>query len=493
MVLNVLNGIYGFISVPLLLTFYGKADYGLIAIAMSVNVYLRLLDLGFHSTNVKFYSSWLAANNKEGVKKLFSTSLAFYGIIGLINSSALILLSAFVEDIFKVHEYQITILRHLLWILSISAFISWYSSCFNQLIMSSENVGWVQRLAIIPKFFQILIIGLVYLFDFSITVYFFLTTFAVFITLPLTIHKLNVTYPYITFRPYIHYQILKNIVPYSISIFGFSIFQLSQESLRPVLLGIRVSAEAVAEYKVIGSLVNLTLMIGGSFMSSVLPSASFAVAQKNRLGIEKIAYQGTKYITIVLSFCVFGLITIHRELLLIYVGSEYLHLSFWLIIWTLCMLFGHNQGISAVILAGNDILLLTYSSAVAAVLCLTSCWFLLPDYGIGATVIGYFIYCSVQFCFYYGYFWRKKLCLNTFQILIHSFLRPVIISSIACITSFFIFSKITLINNTFLIIFMKGLTFILLFTVLQLILSINNEDKNIFYSIFKRNSNKENL
>ena len=58
--LNIVNGIYGFISVPILIAYFGKADYGLIGLAMSVNVYLRLMDLGFNSTNVRFFSNWLA-------------------------------------------------------------------------------------------------------------------------------------------------------------------------------------------------------------------------------------------------------------------------------------------------------------------------------------------------------------------------------------------------------------------------------------------------
>ena len=66
---NIVNGVYGFISVPILLACYGKSDYGLIALAMSVNVYLRLMDLGFNSTNVRFFSNWLA--KKDTGKTLY--------------------------------------------------------------------------------------------------------------------------------------------------------------------------------------------------------------------------------------------------------------------------------------------------------------------------------------------------------------------------------------------------------------------------------------
>ena len=41
---NLVNGVYGFISVPILITYFGKSDYGLIGIAISTNIYLRLMD-----------------------------------------------------------------------------------------------------------------------------------------------------------------------------------------------------------------------------------------------------------------------------------------------------------------------------------------------------------------------------------------------------------------------------------------------------------------
>lgn len=60
---NIVNGIYGFISVPLLIAYFGKSNYGLIGLALSVNVYLNLMDLGLNSTNIRFFSNWLAKGN----------------------------------------------------------------------------------------------------------------------------------------------------------------------------------------------------------------------------------------------------------------------------------------------------------------------------------------------------------------------------------------------------------------------------------------------
>ena len=81
-IVNIVNAIYGFIAVPILIRYFGKAEYGLIGLAMSVNVYMRLMDMGFNSTNVRFFSTWLTEKNHVRLLKGFQTSLSFYGVIG---------------------------------------------------------------------------------------------------------------------------------------------------------------------------------------------------------------------------------------------------------------------------------------------------------------------------------------------------------------------------------------------------------------------------
>ena len=80
-IVNIVNAVYGFIAVPILINHFGKAEYGLIGLAMSVNVYMNLMDMGFNSTNVRFYSTWLAEKKYDCLRNGFQTSLSFYGVI----------------------------------------------------------------------------------------------------------------------------------------------------------------------------------------------------------------------------------------------------------------------------------------------------------------------------------------------------------------------------------------------------------------------------
>ena len=55
-----LNAILGFVTVPLLMGYFGKAEYGILTLATACNGYMHLLDLGMNTGAVKFFSQWKA-------------------------------------------------------------------------------------------------------------------------------------------------------------------------------------------------------------------------------------------------------------------------------------------------------------------------------------------------------------------------------------------------------------------------------------------------
>ena len=219
-ILNVVNGIYGFLSVPILIAYFGKTEYGLIGLAMSVNVYLRLMDLGINSTNVRFFSNWLEKNNYQKVGRLFQTSLSFYGIIGLINAAILLVIAYFSNSLFNITSEQGLIVKHLFYILSISAFVSWFTSCFEQLISANEEVGWVKKITLLPKLLQILVLILTVTLKFKIECYYALTTFSMFVLIPFMVLKIRRLCPFISFRPFFDRGVFREVLPYCLNIFS---------------------------------------------------------------------------------------------------------------------------------------------------------------------------------------------------------------------------------------------------------------------------------
>lgn len=481
-VLNVVNGIYGFISVPILIAYFGKSNYGLIGLAMSVNVYLRLMDLGFNSTNVRFFSKWLVEHDYNKVKKLFRTSLSFYGTIGIINAAILLIIASFSSTLFNVTPEQDVIVKHLFYILTISAFISWFTSCFDQIIVANEQVGWVKRVSLMPKLLQIVVLVLTVTLKFSIEVYYTLSVFAFFIVLPFFIRKIKLLCPFISFRPSFDKVVFKEVIGYSLNIFSFGIFQFSVNYLRPVFLGIESTPESITDYNILNGIIGIVAMLGGAFVGVILPSASKVVAGKDTSSQHRIAYKGTKYISLTICFCCFGMISVVPELLTAYVGKDYLYLVFWLDLWLLSTLGTHNQAISSLILAGSDVRAITYSTLSAALIGLSLCWFLIPVFDVGGTVIGYIVYCLVQILFYYLYYWPKVMKLNSLKIFTNSFLPFVIIGAIISVTIRLIPSSLSVWPTLIL----KGSVFFVLYA-LAAFWVFDIDDKLFFKGLIKKN------
>lgn len=480
-VLNIVNAVYGFVAIPILINYYGKAEYGLIGLAMSVNVYLRLMDMGFSSTNVRFFSTWLSENKREKVYKAFQTSLSFYGSIGLINGIVLVILSFFADNIFNVTPEQGEILKILIYILAFSAFCHWFSSCFDQLIKATENVAWIQRRQLIPKALQIIVLLLTVYVGFSIEVYFLLTTLATLLIVPLSISKIRKELPYISFLPKLDKDIFMEMLPYSLNIFSFSIFQFSFYNLRPVFLGMEGSLESVTDFRVLNAIIQFVHMLGGAFIAILLPSTSKVVAQKNMNAYYKVAYDGTKYISILLCFLSFSFMAMGPEILTLYVGEQYLILIPWFNLWLICNLCTHNQAISSLILAGSNIRAITYNSIIASVVGLIVTWILIPYYQVGGTVLGFVAYLLVQLGFYYFYYWPQKMNIDSFKVFYYSFAPYVLLGTIA----YFICSMLPNISNHWLNLLFEGGIFSLIYMAGVLLL-LNKNDKKFVLSIIKK-------
>lgn len=480
-IVNVVNAVYGFIAVPILINHFGKAEYGLIGLAMSVNVYMNLMDMGFNSTNVRFFSTWLAQNKHEQLLKGFQTSLSFYSVIGLINAVVLLVVAYFSNEIFNVTPFQDVILKHLFYILAVSAFCQWFSSCFDQIIKATENVAWIQKRTLVTKILMIIALMATVMLDFSIELYFILTCLAQLAIVPMSIGMIKKQIPYISFFPKWDKQAFREMLPYCMNIFSFSLFQFSFYNLRPVFLGMQGTAESVADYRILNGIIGIVTMLGGAFIGILLPSTAKVVANHDKDAFYRVAYDGTKYISILICFCSFGMMSVGSEILTLYVGKSYLYLIPWFNLWLICTLGTHNQAISSLILAGDDIRAISYSSVVASIIGLILSWLLIPKYQIGGVCIAFAAYTMIQMLFYYVYYWPKKMNIKSSKVFFKCFIPYVLLGFIIyALVQFFLIT-----DNSFLKFFIKGSIFALLYWMVSLFL-LSKKERMYIMNIFKR-------
>jgi O-antigen/teichoic acid export membrane protein len=482
LVLNIINATYGFISVPLLLNHFGKENFGLIGVAVSINVYLKLLDMGFSSGNVKFFAGYLAKDENKKLVQLFQASLLFYILIGLLNVLVLVGVSFYSEELFSLNVLQNIVFKKLVLILIITSLGGWIGSVMEQFLRANGLIGWQQRILLLTKLAHIAILFLTIYFNFSILSFFLLFTISSLLPLPFYITKIKTLQFNISFFPKYNKKIFNEVLPYSISIFCFAIFQFSANYLRPIILGIKVGLESVSEYRILEGFATLVMTLGTSFIGIILPIATKVKSVGDKDKELRIAYEGTKYISIFISFLIFGFLLVSDDLIILYVGKEYNNLAIWLNIWIITLFGLHNSGLSGLVLSNNTLRPIVYISAFSTLVSLSAAWFLVEDYKVGGVIIGYSIYVIFQLLFYYFYYYPFVMKYNSSKIFFQSFLKPTVVIGICYGLMFSIKYNLTF-KNLYLKIITIESAFVILSFIVTYFIALNKNDKEFLSNI----------
>lgn len=426
---NVVSIIYGIISVPFLINYFGKEEYGLIGLALSVNVYIQLLDMGMTNSNVRFFSEYISKGEKDNVQKLFGLTNFFYLLVGILNSVLLFGVSFFVSDLFKVTAEQAIILRNLLWILALNATFSWISVCFDQFLRANELIDWIKKRTTFLKVMQFVILALTVWLHLSIELYFFGYIFIGTVIFPLTIVKTRKIKKGLKTRPKFDMGMLRIVYPYAISIFSFSIFQFLAFNFRPLFLGNMSGPGSVAEFNIMNAIATVVTILSGTFIQVLLPIVTKMRVNSDTEGINSLIFRGTKFANILLSTIIVILIISSKEVLTLYVGEEYTSLSLWLTLWLLTLCLSHRNVMTSLVFTEKKLKSVAIMGAVAMLLAIAAYVIFIPRYGVGGVVIGFLIHELVHTLFYYFYFFPVRLHVHSGQI----FLKSVLPCWIACL------------------------------------------------------------
>lgn len=427
---KVLNAVFSFISVPLLLGYFGKADYGIISIATACNGYMHLLDLGMNTGAVKFFSQWKAEGNTSLSLRVAHTNITFYFIIAIIYAVLLIALAIWGEPLFSIDHEQFLVLRKCLYVLAIMSVLSWSATPFNQLLIADKQMVYTQQVQCFQILLKILLVVFVLLRHLTLLEYFAgLTLIISILTIPYSIRCVK-SKLIDNLLPGFHWKDFRVVLTFSLSIFALSLFQTTATQSRPILLSMFAlnGANAVTDFRVIESFPALIITIGGTFSSIFLPQASEMVAKKDQKAIETFAYDWTLLTTVLANVLCVPFMLCAKEVLIAYVGDEYANLSIWLIIWCVSVLLQiHTTPGNSLVLASGKTKLLVICTAVFCVISMGINILLAKKIGVGSAVIGYAIYVLLVIGMYYIVFYRRLLNLSRLRML-KSFLIPTVLS-----------------------------------------------------------------
>lgn len=429
---KVIAALYAFISVPILLDFYGKSSYGLLAVATSCNAYMHLLDLGMNQGATRFFSRWRTEGKNDMINRVARTNISFYAIISLINIVLLLALAYGGRNLFSVTDSEFIQLRSCLWILAIFSLFSWGTTTYNQLLIADGKLSYTLKLQCVVTFLKCFLVASVLLFRLPLTVYFFFLTAIIASLIVPYMWKCRHDRLIDSILPANYWKDFKVVLTFSLSLFALSIFQMTAKDTRPIILSMFAvdGAGSVAEYSIIGAIPQLIIMVGGTFSGIFLPKTSSMVVKDDKKEIADFAYKWTLRTTIVMSIIAFPFMICAKELLSAYVGSKYSYLAPWLIIWCATVLIqNHTAPLSSLIYGYGKTKMLVIVTAISCVISMILNATLCKIMGVGSAVVGYAIYVVIIIGMFYIYFNKKILHLNRLKVLI-CFLKPVAIASV---------------------------------------------------------------
>lgn len=419
---NVVSILYGLVSVPFLINYFGKEEYGLIGLALSVNVYIQLLDMGMTNSNVRFFTEYIEKHDKLKLQGLFSMTNLLYIVIGIINTVILLVVSFSVDKLFNVSTEQAITLRNLLLILALNATFSWLSTCFDQILRAKDLIDWIKKRSTILKLLQFIILAVVIFFNLSIEVYFLGYVFIATFILPLTIIKTRKLFPSLILDFSFDKAILISILPYVISIFSFSIFQFLASSFRPLFLGNISGPGSVADFNILNTIVSVITIFSNTFTQVLLPIVTRMSVSNNQTGIYKIIEQGSKYVNMLLTCIIFTIIISSKEVLEFYVGKGFISINQWLVLWLLMLLLGHRNVMTSLVFTQLKLRSVAMMGCVAMFAALICYRLLIPSLGVGGVVVGYLVHELIHTFFYYCYYFPQKMGYNSIQLFLRSIL-----------------------------------------------------------------------
>lgn len=423
---KILDAAIKFVSVPLLLTYFGRDNFGLIALAISVNAYLQILDLGVNTGSIKYFSEWIALKKMTILDSVARTSIGFYGLIGLINALVLLPLAFWGVGLFSLNVEESLIFKQMLLILAFVAIFNWAFSVFNQLLTADENIIYIQKLNIVKSVFGFVVILATLYFEWSIIQYFswfIISSTIIIIPAYLKSKSSGLISSILPRFDWVHF---KPILKYSLAIILMGVFQMTATKMRPIILGSFSSngVGIIADYRIMETITIFIVSIGGLFISIFLPKTSKLMLENDKKKISTFAYRGTSYTSIVCVVLCMPFLINSKEILQLYVGDEFSHLYVWLNVWIVTILFYlHNTPVASLVLASGKTKMLVYSSAIACVVSLVINAVLVGSMEVGSAVIGYAIYVFIQFNFYYLYFNKNVLKIESLKVF-KSFVVP---------------------------------------------------------------------
>lgn len=377
-----------FFSIPILLSHIGKDLFGILSLVWVVLGYFLIFDFGVSKALTKFIAEELREGEESNIAHLFWTTITFQIVISaVLGLAAIFIMPILVKTALKIPPEHIAISLRAF---SYSILLIPISMTLNSLFCVLEAIRRFDILNIIkiPTVSSIYCIPLICVyFNYSIDKMILSIVFFKVIVLS---GVLIITFKLLPLlkKPVIQKGITKKLLSYGGWVAAGNLFKPFYMYFDRMIIGSMISMAAVTYYTAPSEIVIRLQIIPTSLILVLFPTFS-SIGLNRKEELQQLFIKSTKFLLIIVGFAIVLLIIFSKEVLLIWLGKDFLKNSGIVMnILLIGSLVGIPAGVSNSLLQGigrPDLQPKVY--AAYAPIALLALWALVDNFGIiGAAI-----------------------------------------------------------------------------------------------------------
>lgn len=271
-----LHILIGFIYVPVLLKFLGKSQYGLYQLMGSVIAYMAIMDFGLSGTITRYYSRYLALDDKKNQANVLALSGLIYSAITVFILIAGVIVYFNLDTLFSnsLTAFELVKARQIFIIMLINVAITIPSHIFTAAINAHERFIFIRLLSIIQTILQPFVIIVIMLYKADVLGLVMAQTFfnmaIIIIKIYYSFAKIKIKIKLFTWdRP-----LIREMIGFSFFVFLNMIVDQIYWKTDQIILGIISGTSAVAVYSIAAQLDSYYMKFSSNINNVFLPRIS---------------------------------------------------------------------------------------------------------------------------------------------------------------------------------------------------------------------------
>ena len=318
--------IISLIYTPVMIRLLGQNEYGLYNFSASIVAYLGVLNFGFGSTYIRFFSRYKKNNEKENISKLNGTFLLIFIFISILVLLIGLVLAYFSNNIFgpNLTFQELEIAKTLLIVLTINLSLKFISIVFESYILANEKFIFQKFIYLIHTILNpLIILPILYLGYGSIGMALAiacLSTFSQFLYVLYALLKLKMKFTFINLEK----KVLIEIISFSFFIFISLLIDQVNWNVDKYLLGRFHGTISVAIYSVSSIFNSQYLQLSTAISSVYIPEVNRLVNSINsNSSLTNLFIKIGRIQFIILTLFLSGFVFFGQEFISLWVGEEY--------------------------------------------------------------------------------------------------------------------------------------------------------------------------